>query len=382
MNKYPKSQESQISQRSQRSHIMEGSQAIAETVRLCRPGVVCAYPITPQTHIVEELANIKANEKVGYEYVRADSELAVASIVLGASQAGVRTYTASASQGLLLMTEILYNIAGLRLPVVMTCANRAVSAPINIWNDQQDAFSVRDAGWIMLFASDLQEAVDMHILAYRVAELVSLPVMVNVDGFNITHVTEPVEVPKQSDVNKFLPEYKPVNFLDVDNPKTFGMLGTPDYYYDVRMDLHKKVQSSKFNVESSMKDFKQIFGRKLNILNQYKIKDADIVLVSTGSIVGTLKVAIDELRSEKIKVGILDISLFRPFPEKEIAKVLGDKKKIIVLNQAISLGKEGILTTEIKSVLCNNFKGRIYDEVVGLGGKDVRVEDIVDLVKS
>ncbi|MFA4834397.1 MAG: pyruvate ferredoxin oxidoreductase, partial [Patescibacteria group bacterium] len=256
---------------SSKSQILEGSRAIALTIKNIKPAVISAYPITPQTHIVEDLAKFKADGEVSYEYVRAESEFAAASIILGASATGVRVYSATSSQGLLLMAEVVFNIAGMRLPIVMTCANRAVSAPINIWNDQQDAMTVRDAGWIMLFAENHQEAVDQHIIAYKVAEKLNLPVMVNVDGFVLTHTYEPVIIPETKQIKKYLPDYKPKagQFLDPANPVTMGAFATPAHYMEIRQDLHddlisslevineeyikynKVIQNSKFKIQNS-----------------------------------------------------------------------------------------------------------------------------------
>jgi len=235
--------------------IIEGSRAIAETINACRPGVVSAYPITPQTHIVEDLAKIKADGEGDYEYVRAESEFAAASIVEGASATGVRVYTATSSQGLLLMTEVLFNVAGMRLPIVMTCANRAVSAPINIWNDQQDAVTVRDAGWLMFFGEDNQEVCDLHILAYKVAEQLELPVMVNLDGFVLTHVVEPVEIEDEKKIKKYLPDYTPKGgILDPKNPLTLGAFATPEHYFEIRQELHDDIVASKAVIKKEMKE--------------------------------------------------------------------------------------------------------------------------------
>jgi len=360
--------------------LLEGSQAISQVVNLCRPGVVSAYPITPQTHIVEDLAKLKADGLVDYEFVRTESEFAAASVILGASAAGERAYSATTSQGLLLMTEVIYNIAGLGLPVVLTCANRAVGAPINIWNDQQDAYSVRDAGWIMLFANDIQEAVDLHILAFKVAESVGIPVMVNMDGFYLTHTVSEADIPDQKLIDKFLPKYKPENFLDVKNPKTFGYLAMPKDYQDIRLALHDKILNSELIIKKEMKAFEKVFGRKFSLTREYKAKDADTLFVSTGSIFGTVKEAVDILRSKGKKVGICNINLLRPFPNEEIIKKLGKVKKIIVLNRAVSLGAEGILTTEIKKALYGKSKVKIQDEIVGLGGQDIRLEEIIKLI--
>src|SRR4030042_4183448 len=251
--------------------ILEGSRAIAETVNLCKPDVVSAYPITPQTHIVEDLAKFKADGRADYEYVRAESEFAAASIVLGASAAGSRVYTATSSQGILLMAEVIYNIAGMRLPIVMTCANRAVSAPINIWNDHQDAMAVRDAGWIMLFAETVQEAVDMHVMAYKIAETVRLPVMVNMDGFILTHTYEPVEIPSAALVKKFIGKYQPPKgeYLDVKNPCTLGAFASPADYQGIRQELQDDlVESGMVIDEVSTEYYKIIQGiKKFEIRN-------------------------------------------------------------------------------------------------------------------
>ncbi|MDD5731664.1 MAG: pyruvate ferredoxin oxidoreductase [Patescibacteria group bacterium] len=363
--------------------LLEGSQAIAQVVNLCRPGVISAYPITPQTHIVEDLAKIAADGEASFEFVRTESEFAAASVILGASATGVRAYSATTSQGLLLMTEVIYNIAGMNLPVVLTCANRAVSAPINIWNDQQDAYSVRDAGWIMFFANDIQEAVDLHILAFKVAESVGLPVMVNMDGFYLTHTVGEVDIPDQKLVDKFLKKQSRDlgSFLDVKNPKTFGYLATPKEYQDMRMQLDAKIKKAKNQeIKKAMQEFEKVFGRKLSLTREYKLKDAKTVFVSTGSIFGTTREAVDLLRLKGKKVGICNLNLLRPFPDDEIVKKLKGTKKIIVLNRAISLGTEGILTTEIKKALYGKHKIEIQDEIIGLGGRDIRVEELVNLV--
>jgi len=368
-------------QTSQKSYLLEGSQAIARIVAKCKPGVISAYPITPQTHIVEDLAKIKADGEASYEFVRAESEFAAASIVLGSSASGVRSYTATTSQGLLLMTEVIYNIAGLNLPVVMTCANRAIGAPINIWNDQQDAYSVRDAGWVMFFANNIQEAVDLHILAFKIAEKYSVPVMVNMDGFYLTHTTSEVDIPEEKLIDKYLGEFKSKDFLDTKNPKTFGYLATPNEYQEMRLELHDRIKSLELGIKNEMRDFEKVFGRKLSLVSKYKTSDATTILVSTGSIFGTIKEAVDALRKNGKKVGLLNINSFRPMPEKDIISNFKNTKKVIVLNRAISLGAGGILTSELKNILYKKSKAEIVDIICGLGGRDVRVEDTIKMVK-
>jgi pyruvate ferredoxin oxidoreductase alpha subunit len=358
--------------------ILEGSQAIAQTIQNCKPDVVSAYPITPQTHIVEGLAQMKA-DGADFEYIRAESEFAAISIVEGAAMAGVRTYTASSSQGLLLMTEVLYNVAGSRLPIVLTCANRSVSAPINIWNDQQDAVTMRDSGWLMWFGETNQEVCDLHILAYKVAEQLSLPVMVNLDGFVLTHTVEPVEIETSEKIAKFLPAYTPIDYLDVKNPKSFGSLAFPEDYFEIRKDLHDDVVASAKVMAQEMSKFKTIFGRKLSMVEYYGDKRASTVIVAMGSVVGTIKDAIDELGS-KSGVGVLKVVSLRPFPDAEIKKLLTGAKNIAVLDKSISLGTEGILATEIRRVIGDNKK--IISFVAGLGGRDITKDSINGIYKT
>jgi len=368
--------------------ILEGSIAIAETINACRVGVVSAYPITPQTHIVEGLAQMKADGEAKFEYVRAESEFAAISIVEGSSAAGVRTYTATSSQGLLLMTEVLFNVAGMRLPVVMTCANRSVSAPINIWNDQQDAVTVRDAGWLMWFGENNQEVCDLHILAFKIAEKMMLPVMVNLDGFVLTHVVEPVEIEDEKKIAKFLPPYAPASpsggpggyMLDPKDPKSFGALAMPAHYFEIRRDLHDDVVASKALMVAEMKNFKKVFNRDLNIVEYYGDKNADTVLVAMGSVIGTMKDAVDELKAKGERVGILKVVSLRPFADQEVIAGLKKAKNIAVIDKSISLGTEGILATEIRRAIGSDKK--VVSFVAGLGGRDITKDSIKNIYKQ
>ncbi|MFA6027893.1 MAG: transketolase C-terminal domain-containing protein [Patescibacteria group bacterium] len=367
--------------------IMEGSHAVAQTIKLIKPKVVSAYPITPQTHIVEALADYKAKGDVDYEYVLAESEFAAASIVEGACLRGVRTYTATSSQGLLLMAEVLFNIAGMRLPMVMTVANRALSGPINIWNDQQDAVTVRDSGWLMLYAEDNQEAADMHVEAYKLAESLNLPVMVNMDGYVLTHTFEPVEIPDSKLIKKFLPEYKPKQgtYLDVKNPRTFGAFATPETYMNIREDLFNQVAEAKSAIKKTHQDFKKIFkrGNGDGVVDTYQIKDAEIVLVSFGSVLGTIKDVVDEQRKKGVKVGVLKVRCFRPFPALEIVNNLKKAKYIGVVEKCLSIGNEGILANEIKAAAYDaKLKGKISSFIVGLGGRDVTKNNILEIISA
>lgn len=355
--------------------ILEGSRAIAETVNNCGVAVVSAYPITPQTHIVEELAKIKADGEGVFEYVKAESEFAAISIVEGAAAVGVRTYTATSAQGLLLMTEVLFNVAGMRLPVVMTDANRAISAPINIWNDQQDAVTMRDCGWLMLYGETVQETCDLHILAYKVAEQCLIPVMVNLDGFVLTHVVEPVEIEESKKIKSFLPDWKPTEILDTKKPLTLGAFVTPAFYQEIRQELHDDIIDSKRLLAKEMTGFKKIFGRKLSLAEYSGPKSSSTVIVAMGSVLGTIREAVEMLHATSLRnTGILKISSLRPFPDEEIIKLVGKKKNIVVIDKSVSLGTEGILATEIRRVLYGKSKAKITSVIMGLGGRDITKE--------
>ncbi len=389
--------------------ILEGSQAIAQTINNIKPAVISAYPITPQTHIVEDLAKLKADGKANYEYVRAESEFAAASIVAGASATGVRVYTATSSQGLLLMTEVLFNIAGMRLPVVLTCANRGVSAPITIWNDHQDAMTIRDAGWIMFYAENHQEAVEQHILAYKIAETIKIPVMVNIDGFVLTHTYEPVKVPNRSQIKKFLPDYKPKKgqYLDTSRPVSLGAFASPAYYMEIREDLHKDLKQAQNLINEEYKKYRKILGdfakkeEKMTQINNglieyYGPRGAQIILVAMGSLVGTIKDVVDEqIKNAGLfgdKVGVLKIKTFRPFPAKEVLKVIEKAKYIAVIEKAISLGSAGPLALEVKNATQGKTgpfgklrASKVQSFIVGLGGRDITsgmIKKIIKEVKS
>jgi pyruvate ferredoxin oxidoreductase alpha subunit len=363
-----------------KKQFLEGSQAIAEVIKNIAPAVVSAYPITPQTHIVEKLAKLKADGKTDYEYIRAESEFAAASIVLGASAAGARVYSATSSQGLLLMSEVVFNIAGMRLPIVMTCANRAISAPINIWNDHSDVMTIRDAGWIQLFASDNQEAADQHILAYKIAEQLNLPVMVNVDGFILTHAYEPVIIPEAETIKKYLPDYipSPNSYLDTNNPVTLGAFFTPAHYFETREDLHNDLNNSLEIIKKEYKSLVKILDRDSNdngLIEYYGPKKPETILVALGSVVGTIREAI----KHEDKIGVLKIKVYRPFPSAEINKIFDSAKNIAVIEKAISLGQAGPLFSDIKAAIINT-KLNINNYIVGLGGRDITQKMIKEII--
>lgn len=366
---------------------IEGSHAVAEIIKRCRPGVISAYPITPQTHIVEDLAQMVADKEVDAQFVNVESEHSAASVVLGAEATGVRSYTATSSQGLLLMAEVVFNIAGLRLPLVMTTANRAVSAPINIWNDQQDVMTVRDSGWVLLFAETNQEAVDLHMQAYAIGEdpRVMLPVMVNMDGFILTHGMEVVDMPTQEEVDKFLPPYKTTYKLDVNNPQTMGYLADPDYYLEIRymvQDAHKELLTIIPEVAAK---FKKMFKREVGgLIEGYKLEDADQVFVAMGSVCGTIRDTIDELRAQGKKAGLLKIITYRPFPVEAVARALGHAKEIAVVDKSISLGAFGPLYSDVSSALLatGGTKAKTSGFVLGLGGRDITKKSIMDVYEK
>lgn len=388
--------------------ILEGSQAIAQTIKNIKPDVISAYPITPQTHIVEDLAKFKADGKANYAYVRAESEFAAASIVEGASATGARVYTATSSQGLLLMTEVLFNIAGMRLPVVLTCANRGVSAPITIWNDHQDSMTVRDSGWIMLFAENHQEAVNQHIMAYKIAETTKLPVMVNVDGFVLTHTYEPVDIPSQAQIKKYLPNYKPKTgeYLDPKNPVTMGSFASPAYYMEIREELHNDLLKSEKLINKEYNKYHKTIKNKDMVLPAFKQvrhdiqyttidnglieytgpKNPKVIIVAMGSVIGTIKNAVrcqqkSALLSKGLcqKIGVLKIKTFRPFPADEINKIIKKTKYVAVMEKAISLGHMGPLASEIKAVNKDKTK-KIQSFIVGLGGRDITEKMISKII--
>jgi pyruvate ferredoxin oxidoreductase alpha subunit len=351
---------------------MEGSRAVAEAVALCRPEVVGAYPISPQTHIVEALsAMVKTGELGGCEYVNVESEFAAMSVCIGASAAGARAYTATASQGLLYMAEAVYNAAGLGLPIVMTVANRAIGAPINIWNDHSDAMSQRDCGWIQLYAESNQEALDLHIQAFRLAEEVSLPVMVCMDGFILTHAYERVDMPTQEQVDAFLPPFAPRQVLDPDHPVTIGAMVGPEAFMEVRYLAHAKQMQALDRIPEIAADFAEAFGRDSGgLVRGYRHEDAETVVVALGSVLGTLEDVIDELRGEGVRVGALALRTFRPFPTGEVRTALAGAQRVVVLEKAFAIGIGGIVAQNVRNAL-DGGHAPVHTVVAGLGGRPI-----------
>ncbi len=354
---------------------LEGSQAIARAVALCRPHVVSAYPITPQTHIVENISKLVADGKLECEFVSVESEFSAASVALGAAAAGSRAYTASSSQGILLMSEVLYDIAGLRIPLVLTCANRAVSAPLSIWNDHQDSMAVRDAGWIQLYCMSNQEAVDTTIQAYRIAERTELPVMVCVDGFTLTHTLEPIDIPDQAQVDGYLPPFKFARALDPMNPMSIGTLVAPEYFTEVREVHHRALLKSVDEIESAARDWAELSGRDTaGLLEVYGSPDAQVGMIAIGSAVGTLLDAMDRY-PELGPVKLIRLRCFRPFPFEALKAACAGLSEVVVLERAFSPGSGGIVATEVRAALSELPEmPRVHGYAMGLGGRDIPLE--------
>jgi len=348
---------------------IEGSHAMAEAIALCRPEVICAYPITPQTHIVEGLGElVKKGSLLNCEYINVESEFAALSVAIGASAAGARAYTATASQGLLFMAEAVYNASGLGLPIVMTLGNRAIGAPINIWNDHSDAMSMRDSGWLQLFAETNQEAVDLHIQAFKIAEELSMPVMVCVDGFILTHAMERIDIPDQATVDAYLPTYDPVQVLDPASPASIGAMVGPDAFTEVRFLAHFKQTQALRLLPEFADDFAQKFGRQSGgLLRGYRTEDADLLVVS-----GTIKDTIDEMRDDSIRIGLVTIVSFRPFPVDALRNALAAAKDVVVIEKSIAVGMGGQLADNVGAAIRNLPRApRLHSAVAGLGGRPI-----------
>jgi len=360
---------------------IEGSKAVARAVAACRPQVVCAYPITPQTHIVEAIgAMVKSGELEHCRFINVESEFAAMSVSIGAVAAGSRAYTATASQGLLFMIEAVYNAAGLGLPVVMTLANRAIGAPINIWNDHSDAMAVRDSGWIQLFAATNQEATDLHVQAFRLAQEVSLPVMVCMDGYVLTHATERIDVPDQADVDAFLPPFVPRQVLDPAEPVSIGAMVGPEAFTEVRFLAHAKQIQALELIETVSGEFAAIFGRESGgLVSEYRADDADVVVLAMGSVLGTLRDVVDGLRDDGQRVGIVGVTSFRPFPFDAVRHAIGSARRVVVVERAFSIGFGGVLSADVTVALGEAYP-RVATVVAGLGGRAITESSLASVI--
>ncbi len=361
----------------------EGSQAVAEAIALCRPEVVCAYPITPQTHIVEGVgALVKAGKIENCEFINVESEFAALSVAIGASAAGARAYTATASQGLLFMGEAVYNAAGLGLPIVMTIGNRAIGAPINIWNDHTDSMSMKDSGWIQLFAETNQEAVDLHIQAFRLAEELSCPVMVCMDGFILTHAYERIDVPSQEEVDAFLPPYDPIQVLDPVEPYSIGAMVGPEAFTEVRYLAHEKQLQALRRIPEIGAVFKDVFGRQSGgLIHSYRTEGAETIAVALGSVNGTIKEVIDGMRDDGAAVGSVSICSFRPFPLDELRAALVGAKHVVVIEKSLAPGLGGIVASNIRMAL-RETAVPVYTVIAGLGGRPITMNSLREVLEA
>ena len=350
---------------------IEGSKAVAEAVAMCRPQVICAYPITPQTHIVEALGALVKKGELNAGFLNVESEFAAMSVAIGACATGARAYTATASQGLLYMAEALYNASGLGLPIVMTLANRAIGAPINIWNDHSDSMSQRDCGWIQLYAQTNQEALDLHIQAFRLAEELSTPVMVCMDGFILTHAVERVDMPEQEQVDEFLPPFAPRQVLHPDEPISIGAMVGPEAFMEVKYLAHAKQMQALESIPQIAEDFENAFGRASGgLIRTYRSEDAETIVIALGSVLGTIEDTVDELREQGVSIGVVGITSFRPFPLEAVRAALGHAQRVLVLEKALAVGIGGIVSANVRMALAG-IQLHGYTVIAGLGGRPI-----------
>jgi pyruvate ferredoxin oxidoreductase alpha subunit len=361
------------------SKVVEGSEGVALAVKVCRPQVISVYPISPQTHIVERLAQMIADGEL-------ESEYTAASVISGASAAASRSYTASASQGLLLMTEVLYASAGLRLPFVITGVNRAISAPISIHIDHQDTISLRDSGVIQLYVESSQEAYDTHVAAFRIAEdpRILLPVMVCMDGWILTHSYERITLMEQHEIDRFLPPFRPANFLNVKDPKSWGSYAEDDVLMEFKYSIHGAMQHGKIRIKEIFSELASLTGRDHGgLIEKYRTEGAEVVLMAMGSMVGTAKDAIDELQSVGKKVGLVKIRCYRPFPYEEIWEAIKGAKVVGVMEANFSMGSEGAVGMDLKAKLCGHpHAPLVIDFITGLGGREVNKMTVAEIVQK
>ena len=362
---------------------IEGSHAVAEAVRLCRVQVIAAYPITPQTHISERLAELTANRTLPARFIMVESEHSAMACCIGAASTGVRVFTATSSHGLALMHEMLHWASGARLPIVMTNVNRALGPPWNLWADQTDSLSQRDTGWLQFYCESGQEAMDTVISAYRISEKIQLPTMVNLDAFILSHMNEPVTFPDPEQVDAYLPPRNAPFKLDVDNPFSYGLMTSPENYMEFRFEVQKAMENALEAVRLELKEFSEKFGRTYKIVETYRADDTDTILVVSGTMAGTCREAVNILREKGRKVGMAKVKLFRPFPAIDIETILGDRKILVVVDRNLSPGMGGIFAQEIRACLGRLKNGpRIIGAIAGLGGRDVTEQELCELAED
>lgn len=352
--------------------VVEGSHAVSEAVRLCRVQVISAYPITPQTHIVEMLSEFCSDGSLKAKFLRVESEHSAMAALIGAASAGARTFTATSSQGLALMHELLHWASGARLPIVMAEVNRALAPGWNIWTDQTDSLAQRDTGWIQIYCEDAQEALDSTIQAYKLAETVFLPVMVVLDAFFLSHTYEPVDIPDPRDVDRFLPPFRPAFQLNIREPAAFNQLSPPNVYMEMRRDLQDAMESALDALLTIDTEYLSLFGRGYGAVEGVHCEDAEIIFVTSGTITSTCRLVVEKLRQDGEKVGLLKMRLFRPLPYTLVKQWAAKARKLAVIDRNFSYGASGIFAQEIRAALCNESKRPlVFGYVAGLGGRDV-----------
>lgn len=363
--------------------VIMGNHALSFGAMISRVQVIAAYPITPQTQVVELLSEMCADKKLDAEFIKVESEHSAMAACIGASAVGARTFTATSAQGLALMHEMIHWAVGARTPVVLGNINRAMGPPWTIWTDQNDSLSERDTGCLQFYCQSNQEVMDTVVQAFKVCEQVLLPSIIVLDAFVLSHTSEVVDVPDQPLVDEYLPPFNPRYILDPKEPHTFGGLTGPDGYFELRYKIEEAVQESKRLINETGKEFGEMFGRPYGMVEQYKMDDADVVVVASSTIASTARVAIDELRDEGKKVGLLRVRVFRPFPSEEIREILCGRKKVVVIDRNISYGHGGIFAQEIKSALYNEKeKPPLWGYVAGIGGRDVTVQHIKEIAED
>ena len=366
--------------------VISGNEAVAYGAMLSRVQVVSAYPISPQTTIVETLSDFCASGRLKADFVKVESEHSAMACIVGAASAGARAFTATSAQGLALMHEVLHWAAGSRLPIVIVNVNRAMAAPWTMWCDQSDSLAQRDTGWLQFYCEDNQEVLDSIIMAYRISEKVLLPAMVCLDGFILSHTYEQVEIPGIEEVDRYLPSYVAKLKLDVDDPHSFHAAMPPDIYMEQRVKFQEAMEEAKGVAKEADEEFGRAFGRRYGIMEEYSAEDADILLVTSGTITGTARGVVDDYRKKGEKVGLLKMKMFRPFPTEDVRRVLQKAKKVAVVDRNISFGATGIFAQEIRSVLHRHGEGTsVFGFIAGLGGRDVTpsvLQQIVEITKG
>ncbi len=363
--------------------VLMGNHALSYGAKISRAQVISAYPITPQTEVVELLSKMCASGELKAKFIKVESEHSAMAALIGASSTGVRTFTATSAQGLAHMHEMLHWAAGARTPIVMGNINRAFAPPWSVWTEQNDSLSQRDTGWMQLYAQNNQEVLDSVIQAYKVAESLDLPVMVILAAFVLSHTSETVEIPDQEKVDEFLPPYERKYKIDPDEPHAFGGLTNPDNYFEFRYKIQKAMEEALKKWEEAGEEFETLFGRKYGLVETYKISDAKSLIISSSTIASTARNAVDGLREKGEKVGLLRIRVFRPFPAEKIRRILSSVDKAIVIDRNIGFGASGIFYQEIKAAMYNEkTTPPLFGVVTGLGGRDVSSKDIIQIYRD